>query len=166
MKNNNVNKMKNKKNTKNTKTKKSRNQKKGTRKNTIKPYVSKLNSNTLKIITKTFMDMLVAVKLYHWKTMFLSIHLATDELYKDINKNIDRFMELLIGKTNYNINNVCFNCFSIQTKHHFIEVINGYIQYLRNLSNVLDPHHDSELITIRDELIGDFLQLIYLARLK
>ena len=43
--------------------------------------------------------------------MFLTIHLATDELYKDINKNIDRFMELLIGKTNYNINNICFNCF-------------------------------------------------------
>lgn len=171
MKNNNVKNIKNTKN-KNINSRKPKHQKKNIKKNvtrkknTVKTFTSKLTPNTCKLITKTFMDMLVVIKLYHWKTMYLTIHLATDELYKDINKNIDRFMELLIGKTNYNIKNICFNCFSIQTKHEFIEIINGYIQYLRNLSSVLDSHYDSELITIRDEIIGDFLQLIYLARLK
>ena len=148
-----------------------RNKKKNTRKHNKTIIKKKLGENkpktdAIRMMVRMFMEMLVVVKLYHWKTMDLSIHLASDDLYKSLNNHIDRFVELLIGKTGHSINNVCISCFSLDTKHHFIEAINGYIQYLRGLNRVLDSHKDSELITIRDEMIGDFIQLIYLIRLK
>ena len=42
--------------------------------------------------------MLNMVKLYHWKTDSFSQHKATDELYESLNLNIDRFVEVLMGK--------------------------------------------------------------------
>ena len=44
-----------------------------------------------------FMDMLTTVKLYHWKTMNYATHKATDELYDDLNKYVDEFVEVLLG---------------------------------------------------------------------
>ena len=38
------------------------------------------------------------VKLYHWKTRSYAQHQATDELYLKLNKHIDSFVEVLLGK--------------------------------------------------------------------
>ena len=54
-------------------------------------------SNKSMIIQK-LMEMLNIIKLYHWKTTKYSHHVATDELYESLNKNIDRFVEIYLGK--------------------------------------------------------------------
>jgi DNA-binding ferritin-like protein len=127
---------------------------------------NRLTKAVMNGISSQFMEMLATVKLYHWKTMYLSVHLASDDLYASLNTKLDRFMEVLIGKTNYNIDKLCFKCFSVETKHHFVQTIDGYVEYLRGLSDIFHDNSDSELISIRDEIIGDLLQLIYLMRLK
>ena len=131
-----------------------------------KKIQNKISKNAMNSMVTKFMEMLSCIKLYHWKTMNKSVHDATDVLYSELNKKIDRFMELLIGKTNYKIEKVCFSCFKIQNKNHFIKVIHEFINYLRSMNNILDKDNDSELITVRDELIGDFMQLFYSIRLK
>jgi hypothetical protein len=39
-------------------------------------------------------------KLYHWKTYNYAAHKASDELYEVLSKNIDRFVEVMLGKLN------------------------------------------------------------------
>ena len=50
-----------------------------------------------KEITIVFMEILMIVKLYHWKTHSYATHKATDELYSKLNDNIDHFIEVLLG---------------------------------------------------------------------
>ena len=49
-------------------------------------------------IVKVFLEMLNMIKLYHWKTKTYSQHKATDELYTKMQENVDRFVEVLLGK--------------------------------------------------------------------
>ena len=56
-----------------------------------------------KIVT-FFLQMLNTIKLYHWKTTSFAQHKATDELYSILNKNIDSFIEIMLGKTGNRIN--------------------------------------------------------------
>ena len=49
-------------------------------------------------IVCTFLEMLNMVKLHHWKTYSYSTHKATDDLYSDLNSNVDAFIEVLLGK--------------------------------------------------------------------
>jgi len=43
------------------------------------------------------LELLLSVKFYHWRTSSYSTHKATDELYGDLNDNIDGFAETLMG---------------------------------------------------------------------
>ena len=52
-----------------------------------------------KEITIVFFEMLLMVKLFHWKTHSYATHKATDELYSKLNDDIDKFIEVLLGKT-------------------------------------------------------------------
>ena len=52
-----------------------------------------------KEITVTFLEMLLMVKLFHWKTHSFATHKATDELYDSLNEHVDKFIEVLLGKT-------------------------------------------------------------------
>ena len=50
-----------------------------------------------KIVTE-FLQTLNMIKLYHWKTESYAAHKATDELHEHLSKNIDQFVEVLMGK--------------------------------------------------------------------
>jgi DNA-binding ferritin-like protein len=43
-----------------------------------------------KEIAVTFLEMLMMVKLFHWKTHSYATHKATDGLYDDLNEHIDK----------------------------------------------------------------------------
>jgi len=64
-----------------------------------------LNSNYSKQhIVIMFLQMLNTVKLYHWKTSSYAQHKATDDLYANLNTNIDTFVETMLGKTGDRVN--------------------------------------------------------------
>ena len=56
-------------------------------------------SDFQKEIAVVFFEMLLMVKLFHWKTTSYATHKATDELYAKLNLDIDSFIEVLLGKT-------------------------------------------------------------------
>ena len=58
----------------------------------------KKSNKTNSHIVKVFLEVLNMVKLYHWKTRSYAQHEATDELYLKLNKHIDSFVEVLLGK--------------------------------------------------------------------
>ena len=55
-------------------------------------------------LVNLLLKLLIIVKIYHWKTESYAIHKATDKLYDSLNKNIDRFVEILLGKNETRLN--------------------------------------------------------------
>jgi hypothetical protein len=112
-----------------------------------------------------FIEMLNTVKLYHWKTRSFATHKATDELYDDLNKYVDEFVEVMLGykggiRANIPRSSVKMNDFksSDQFKHKLEEYKKTLISYTRKL----DPSKNSDLLNIRDELLATLNKTTYL----
>ena len=50
-------------------------------------------------VSTVFLEMLLMVKLFHWKTHSYATHKATDELHGKLNEHTDSFIVVLLGKT-------------------------------------------------------------------
>ena len=116
-----------------------------------------------------FMDMLTTVKLYHWKTMNYATHKATDELYDDLNKYVDEFVEVLLGykggvraklpRTQVTLH----DCNSIE---EFKKKIDGYKNVLIGFTSRFDGKKNSDLLNIRDEILATLNKSLYVMSFK
>lgn len=118
-----------------------------------------------------FLQMLNTVKLYHWKTSSYAQHKATDELYTNLNANIDSFVEIMLGKTGGRVNltgQKSIPLLDYTNVNDFIKEINLYKKYLINMNNdfSLDIANNSDLLNIRDELLANLNQFTYLLTFK
>jgi DNA-binding ferritin-like protein len=118
-------------------------------------------------IVLKFIEILNTVKLYHWKTYSYPTHKATDELYSKLNENIDHFMEVLLGKQGDRIDltmvhNIPLKDFtSINQMKREIEEFKSYLVGLNNDTD-MKVMSNSDLYNIRDEILGDLNQFLYL----
>ena len=133
---------------------------KNTNKNTKKWYTNRLKS---KIVQK-FMELLTMVKLYHWKTHSYSQHKATDELYEKLNENIDKFIEVLLGKDESRIRMLekRIDLVDATNVKDFKSRIYEYREFLIEMNMYFDAKRDTDLLNIRDEILGDINQFLYL----
>ena len=115
-------------------------------------------------VVHKFLELLNMVKLYHWKTHSFSQHKATDELYGKLSENIDRFVEVLMGKSKQRIQmlDAKMRLYDLDTKQELREHILEYRDFLINLDQVFHPRRDSDLFSIRDDLLADMNQFLYL----
>jgi DNA-binding ferritin-like protein len=104
------------------------------------------------------------VKLYHWKTHSFAQHKATDELYSKLNENIDTFMEILLGKDESRVYlpNQRIDLLDYSDVEHFKARIQGYRKYLISMNETFHHRRDSDLLNVRDEILGNINQFIYL----
>lgn len=112
-----------------------------------------------------FMQLRDQIKLYHWQTRVYARHIATDTMLEKMEKNIDSFVEIYIGKygrpkiTGKNATISLQNLTEAGAKR----LLTAAIRYLHGpLSRSLNAALDSDLITIRDELLSNIGQLAYL----
>jgi hypothetical protein len=127
---------------------------------------SKTKYSDNEIVLK-FIEILNIVKIYHWKTFSYPQHKATDELYESLNGRVDEFIETLLGKTGGRFNltstkHIPFYDYTNVTK--FKQCIETFKKYLVNMSNApyfKNPEH-SDLLNIRDEILGDLNKFTYL----
>jgi hypothetical protein len=127
-------------------------------------------------IVMKFLVVLNMTKLYHWKTCNYAAHKASDELYDVLNKNVDQFVEVMLGKLNgerVNLENVkMIPLIDFPSGNHFDDdmktEINHFKSYLVDLDNepVLKSMSNSDLFTIRDEILAALNQFLYLLSLK
>jgi DNA-binding ferritin-like protein len=110
------------------------------------------------------MELLTMIKLYHWKTHSFSQHKATDELYAKLNENIDTFVEILLGKSNQRVNMLenKMTMYDLEDKTELREHIFEYRQFLIDMNNTFSSKRDSDLLNVRDEILGDLNQFLYL----
>jgi len=111
------------------------------------------------------------IKLFHWNTYSYATHKATDELHENLNKHVDRFMEVLFGKTGKRIDlpqkkNILL--FDLTNNAQLINKINIFKEYLVNLNSnkALNILGNYDLLTIRDEILADLNQFLYLLTFK
>ena len=142
-----------------------RNIRKNTRKNNI------YHKSFEKEITIVFLEMLMMIKLFHWKTHSHSTHKATDELYTSLNENIDNFIEVLLGKTGSRINlmsNKTISLIDLNSQEQLESKIKYFKSYLVNLNNNkgLSSMSNTDLLNIRDEILADLNKFLYLLTFK
>lgn len=140
---------------------------------TNKNYTKKVGRSSLfqKEITVKFLELLLMIKLFHWKTLSYSTHKATDELYSKLNEHIDTFIEILLGKTGIRtnlLNKHKISLIDLSNKEQLAKKINLYKSYMVNLSSnsFIRSMSNTDLLNVRDEILGDLNQFLYLLTLN
>jgi len=142
---------------------------KKTSNNTTKKMRSTKNKNSYneERIVLTFLEMLNTVKLYHWKTHSYPQHKATDELYSKLNENIDSFVEIMLGKTGSRVNLTNVKSLPLHDYNSlspFKTKVEEYKKFLINMSADarVNITNNSDLLNVRDEILGNMNQFSYL----
>lgn len=116
-------------------------------------------------IVRVMLQMLNNIKLYHWNTFSYPEHKATDELYASLGDNIDKFVEILLGKTNKRIDTNYIQAIKIHNLNNTKALKESIERYKMFLENMPDSF-GTELLNIRDEILGDLNKFLYLLTLE
>jgi len=135
---------------------------------TVKVKRNAVSNKQQSRIVKTFFEILNTIKLYHWKTKSYSQHKATDELHEKLSIQTDRFIEVLMGKTQKRIDMVehKMKLYDIDDKELFQHKIFEFRQFLVDLSDIFHSKRDADLITIRDDMLESVNQFLYMITLS
>lgn len=111
-----------------------------------------------------FFSMREQVKLYHWQTHVFARHKATDDLLDSLDKVIDEYVEVYMGK--YGRPKLTTRTNTLQLKNMNEKMATSFIQqciaYLQGpLVKKLQPS-DTQLINLRDEMLADLTKVLYL----
>jgi len=122
-------------------------------------------------ITIRFLEMLLMIKLYHWKTHSYATHKATDELYSSLNENMDKFIEVLLGKTNSRLDlmkHKSIHLIDLNNHSVLITKIKSFKNELVDLDKTpfMKSMENTDLFNIRDEILGNLNQFLYLLTFK
>jgi len=122
------------------------------------------------LYTEYFLGLLGQIKLFHWTTRKYSVHKALDELHKNLGEDIDKFIEVYIGKNNLNKDDM--NEFSINMKAKTMNDTNvkEYLKFHNeNLRKIRNSHFNknaTDIQNIIDNMIGNINQALYLLNLE
>ena len=121
-------------------------------------------------ITIKFLEMLIMIKLFHWKTFDYSAHKASDDLYSSLNGNVDKFIEVLLGKTGLRTDLLKvkhLKMFDLSSNAQLKEKILNFKKYLVDLKDnkFMKTMENTDLYNIRDEILSDLNQFLYLLTL-
>jgi len=118
-------------------------------------------------IVQIFFHMMLNIKLYHWETTNFARHKASDELHSNLSGLIDKFIEVYIGGYN---RPTFTSTFSVKVKQlndsSIIEVLNQYKEFLKQELPKYVKESDTDLLNIRDEMLAEINQALYLFTLN
>jgi DNA-binding ferritin-like protein len=124
-----------------------------------------------KEITVVFLEILLMVKLFHWKTTSYATHKATDDLYTKLNDNIDEFIEVLLGKSGSRtdlMSNKTIKLVDLSSHESLKREVDRFKGYLISLNDnaAMKRMSNTDLFNIRDTILGDMNQFLYLLTFK
>ena len=124
-----------------------------------------------KEITVRFLEMLLLIKLFHWKTTSYPTHKATDDLYTKFNLNMDSFVEILLGKTGMRTQLTSDKTIRLNDLNSIEELKSAVVEFKSYLVSLNDNAAmkkmlNTDLFNIRDTILGDMNQFLYLLSFK
>jgi len=109
------------------------------------------------------------IKVYHWQTRKHSRHIATDGLTAKLDELVDAFVESYMGKYGRpkftaKTGVIHLGNFTESNAHHLLE--EGIHYLTTHMTKKLDPRKDTDLLNLRDEIIGELNKVRYLFTLE
>lgn len=118
-------------------------------------------------IIKKLVEIQQQLRFLHWQTKSYAKHQAYGGVYSSLDGLIDTFVETCMGKHGrpsysggYTLEGQDIDEISIQ------EFVDGTVSFLIGLTEKYDGKSDTDLLNIRDEMLGEFNKLKYLLTLK
>ena len=120
------------------------------------------------VIPYIFMTMREQVKIYHWQTLSYPRHIATNDLVTKLDASIDQFVEVYISKygrplfTGKTSSIKLINFKDIE----MTRFVKDAISWLENDLPQKLKKTDTDLLNIRDTIVTDLNQTLYLFTLN
>lgn len=120
-------------------------------------------------IQKRLLEIQVQIKMLHWHTKSYARHQAFGSFYSTMDEHIDEFIEILMGKYgrqafNGNPENLeVYNLKDIKIAE-FLDSCEKF--FVEEITEALDAEKDTDLLNIRDEMLGALNKLKYLLTLE
>ncbi len=111
-----------------------------------------------------FLHLRNQIKLYHWQTRVYARHIATDKAVEELDKAMDSFVEIYLGKygrTKLSAKQATFTLHNL-TDAGATRLIQAAIKQLYGPLVKGLKEHDTDLINLRDEIVAQLNQLLYL----
>lgn len=116
-------------------------------------------------ITFQFLYVINQMKIYHWQTKVYARHIASDILIQSLFEKTDKFLETMQGSENKRILLNSKNS-SIQLKNEsdtsILKVLKSFKEWLEYKLPGYLTEENSDLMNIRDDILGDVNKTIYL----
>jgi hypothetical protein len=103
----------------------------------------------------------------HWQTFGDAKHRAYGDIYDKLGDMIDEFAEIMMGKNGrFEFEpefSIMFQDFKSLNIQNFLD---GITEFLVGMTDQLDSRYDTDLLNLRDEMLGSINKLKYLLTLK
>ena len=113
------------------------------------------------------MEMADQLKIYHWQTKSFAEHKALGKVYDALVDRTDDFVEVFMGKYGRmkldRTDTIEIENYSPEALRQYVDVC---VEFLTSLNSQLDAKKDSDLLNIRDDMLGELNRLKYLLTLS
>ena len=117
-------------------------------------------------LSHIFLYVLTQSKVYHWQTKIYNKHVASGGFYDALQPLVDQFIETYQGK----YGRIMYTPVDITIENisdaQFIEILNQFKEFLLTDIPKIVNKKDADLITLRDEMLAQTNQTIFLLSLQ
>jgi hypothetical protein len=118
-------------------------------------------------LTLKLVQLQLQFKFLHWQTFGDAKHRAYGGVYDSLGELIDKFVECMMGKYGRPEFESEFSLMFQDIKSISVQnFLDGITEFLVDMTDQLNPRYDTDLLNLRDEMLGDINQLKYLLTLK
>ena len=117
-------------------------------------------------LVELFLTLQNQMRIYHWQTTSYAEHKALGKAYEDLDDLIDSFMETYIGKYKRPVAKDKFNISLFNYGSSMKDNIDAFIDVLTEDLPKSLSEKDTDLLNIRDEMLGLLNKLKYLLTLS
>jgi DNA-binding ferritin-like protein len=119
----------------------------------------------MKLIS-SFLKIQNQLRIFHWQTTSYAQHKAFGKAYENLDEQIDEFVEVFMGKYGRSKAATSYSIELDNLSSDYLDVVNSFISYLIGISDDVDPVNDTDLLNIRDSMLGELNRLKYLLTLN
>jgi hypothetical protein len=108
------------------------------------------------------------IKFYHWTTKTYSRHVASDSFVNNLSSKMDKFIEVMQGTENkrLTLSKNSKLSFKVESDSSITGFLNDFKNWLTTELPTYLNKKDTDLFNIRDEILADVNQTLYLFSLS
>lgn len=118
----------------------------------------------MKLIS-TFLKIQNQLRLFHWQTPSYAQHKAFGKAYEEFDGLIDDFVEILIGKNGNPGGKITYKLELESYDENYMGFLNSCVSFFENMQSEFNET-DTDLLNLRDEMLGQINKLKYLLSLN